>query len=162
MEAKMRRVGLIAALALAWAAQWSPVRADPFESYREESLLNCVAPALNDADALRRCIGAGANPCIVADGSATSSHVLCWSHEADSWRALMQQAIGELKTGQTSRDPQRLERANAAWNAWAEAECEYWAWEEGGGSGEQVDRVQCLAQMTAERAISLLVAGDSP
>jgi uncharacterized protein YecT (DUF1311 family) len=67
-----------------------------------------------------------------------------------------------LNTGQPSRDPLRLERANAAWNAWAEAECEYWAWEEGGGSGEQVDRVQCLAQITAARTISLLVAGDSP
>jgi uncharacterized protein YecT (DUF1311 family) len=156
----MRRVGLVAicVLALAAMAGPAPAHADEFESYREDGLLRCVADAGTDQDALRRCIGAGANPCIATDGSATSSSVLCWSAEADSWRAILQRAVTDLNASHSYRDPQRLAAANTAWEAWVEAECDYWAWEEGGGSGEQVDRVQCLARVTGERAIALRIA----
>jgi len=159
MEAKMRRVGLMAALALALVAtaQCAPVRADPFDSYNPDLVGGCVAGAGAAEEALRRCIGAGATPCIAADGGATSSHVLCWSHEGDTWRGFMNGAISELNM-RAYRDAQRLATANAAWEAWAEAECDYWAWEEGGGSGEQVDRVRCQARVTAERAITLIAA----
>jgi uncharacterized protein YecT (DUF1311 family) len=157
----MRRVGFMAALTFASAAiaPCAPVRADEFESYRAEPVQACVENAGADLDALRRCIGAGAGPCIEADGAATSSHVLCWSHEADDWRARMQRAADHLNMHHTYRDPQRLAAANAAWEAWAEAECEYWAWEEGGGVGEQVDRARCAAHVTAERTITLIAAG---
>jgi hypothetical protein len=160
MEAKMRRVGLVTALAFALAAtaQCAPARADPFESYNPDFVQDCVAGAGADQDALRRCVGVGATPCIQTDGSTTSSHVLCWSHESDTWRGLMVRATESMNTRHTYRDPQRLAASNAAWETWAEAECEYWAWEEGGGVGEQVDRVRCHARITAERAITLIVA----
>jgi len=160
----MRRLGLVAALAFALAAiaQGTPARADPFDSYQEGSLLECVVNSGSDQAALHRCVGSAANPCSARDGGATSSYVLCWSHEADSWRALMHGAIGDLNQRNPARDPQRLAATSAAWEAWAEAECDYWAWEEGGGSGEQVDRVQCLARVTAERAIALMVAAGAP
>jgi uncharacterized protein YecT (DUF1311 family) len=74
----------------------------------------------------------------------------------------MNRATNDMNTRHTYRDPQRLAAANTAWEAWAEAECDYWAWEEGGGSGEQVDRVQCHARVTAERAITLIVASAAP
>jgi hypothetical protein len=160
MEAKMRRVGLVAALAFALAviAQCAPVRADPFESYNPAFVNGCVAAAGADQEALRRCIGVGAEPCIVADGSATMSHVLCWDHEAGTWRELMQRATETMNTRHTYRDPQRLADANKAWETWAEAECEYWAWEVGGGTGEQVDRAHCQARVSAARAITLIAA----
>jgi hypothetical protein len=160
MEAKMRRVGLVAALAFALAAtaQCAPVRADPFESYNPSLVTECVAGAGADSDSLHRCIGAGATPCIQADGQTTSSLVLCWSHESDTWRELMARATESMNTRHTYRDPHRLAAANASWEAWAEAECEYWAWEQGGGVGEQVDRVRCHARVTAERAIALIAA----
>ncbi len=150
---------LRAAIVLAFVVlACSPVRADPFESYNPDFVQTCVTAAGVDPDALRRCVGAGAEPCIVADGSATMSHVLCWDHEATTWNELIERATYDIATRHTYRDPQRLAAANAAWEAWAAAECEYWAWEDGGGVGEQVDRARCHARINADRAITLMVA----
>ena len=156
----MRRVGLVAALAFALVAtaNCAAVRADPFESYNPDFVNDCVAAAGADEAALRACLGAGARPCIEAEGSSTMSDVLCWDREATTWSELIERATNDMATRHTYRDPQRLAAANTAWTAWAEAECEYWAWEEGGGSGEQVDRVQCEARVSADRAITLIVA----
>jgi uncharacterized protein YecT (DUF1311 family) len=160
MEAKMRRVGLVAALAFALAAtaQCAPVRADPFESYNPNLISDCVATAGTGEAAVRACLGAGATPCIAADGSSTMSYMLCWDHEATTWRELIERAANDMSTRHSYRDPQRLTSANAAWETWAEAECEYWAWEEGGGSGGQVDRARCHARVNADRAITLIAA----
>jgi hypothetical protein len=162
MEAKMRRVGLIAALVLALTAtaQCAPVSADPFESYNPDFVNDCVASGGTDEATLRACLGAGATPCIEADGSSTMSHVRCWDHEATTWNELIERATTDMATRHTYRDPQRLAAANTAWAAWAEAECEYWAWEEGGGVGEQVDRARCQARVNADRAITLIRAAD--
>ena len=74
----MRRVGLIAALAFALVAtaQCAPVRADPFESYNPDFVNACVAGAAADEATLHACLGAGARPCIEAEGSSTMSDVL--------------------------------------------------------------------------------------
>jgi uncharacterized protein YecT (DUF1311 family) len=160
-EAKMRRVGLVAALALASAAFAQLAHADEFESYNPDFVQTCAEGAGADQAALHRCIGVGATACIQADGGATMSHVLCWSREAETWRELMNGAISDLNT-RAYRDAERLAAANAAWETWAEAECDYWAWEEGGGAGEQVDRARCLARVTAERAITLIAARAAP
>jgi len=156
----MGRVGVVAALAFAAIAQCAPVRADPFESYNPDLIGGCVAAAGTDEAALRACYGAGASPCIAADGSTTNSYILCWSHEAGTWRELIQRAMTERNARYSYRDPQRLAAADAAWEAWAEAECEYWAWEEGGGVGEIVDRAECRARVNADRAIALIRAAD--
>lgn len=39
-----------------------------------------------------------------------------------------------------------------------DAECDCWAWQEGGGSGEQGERPQCAARIVAGRAIDLTLA----
>lgn len=155
----MLRVVVVMALAV---LACTPVRADEFESFNPAPLDACIAAAANDRAALRACLGAGARPCIEAEGGVTHGYVLCWSSEADAWRARMTGASAYLANYVSYRDPQRLAAANAAWEAWAQAECEYWAYEEGGGVGEQVDRVECLAEVTAERAIDLIMAAAAP
>jgi hypothetical protein len=150
----LRAAIVLALVALACA----PVRADPFESYNPALVGDCVSGAAANESALHACLGVGARPCIEADGGATMSHVLCWAHEATTWNELIERATNDMATRHTYRDPQRLAAANAAWAAWAEAECEYWAWEEGGGVGEQVDRARCQARVNADRAITLMVA----
>jgi hypothetical protein len=156
----MRRLGIIAGLAFALAAtvQCAPVSADPFESYNAELVTACVASAGAESAALHQCLGAGATPCIAAEGASTMAYVLCWDHEATTWRELVARASTDLSARQSYRDPERLAAANTAWEAWVEAECSYWAYEEGGGSGEQVDRARCHARVNADRAITLITA----
>lgn len=136
--------------------------ADPFEAARPELLRTCVDAAGASREALTQCAGALARPCIAEDGGATSSEVLCWSAEAHEWRVLEAHAQTRLAEVQPYRDPARLAAADTAWEAWADAECEYWAWEEGGGSGEQVDRARCHARVSAARAIDMMLAAAAP
>lgn len=156
----MRR--LLVCLTLLAACATPRADADPFEAARPEHLRTCVERAGVSREALAQCVGALARPCVSEDGGATSSEVLCWSAEAHAWRVLDAQAQTRLQQAQTYRDPARLAAANAAWEAWADAECEYWAWEEGGGSGEQVDRARCHARVSAARAIDLMLATAVP
>jgi uncharacterized protein YecT (DUF1311 family) len=153
-EAKMWR-GLV--IALVMTAACVGARADELPAH-PEALHACVAEAAGDRAALERCRGVVAYPCIEAEGPATMSYVLCWSAESDAWNDVVARASTQLNERWPTKDPMRLARANEAWAAWLEAECEYWAWEEGGGSGEQVERVQCAARVTADRAIALIEA----
>jgi len=152
----MRR--MLACLALLAACVAPSASADPFESARPELLRACVSAAGDSREALNQCLGSLARPCIAVEGASTHTDVLCWSAEAHEWRVQTAEAMQHLNQTATHRDPARLATADAAWEAWAEAECEYWAWEEGGGVGEQVDRVRCYARVTAERAIDLILA----
>jgi uncharacterized protein YecT (DUF1311 family) len=151
---------LVFALAVA-ACVAPPASADPFESAQPQLLDVCLQSAGASREGLQQCVGVVANPCIATDGAATSSYVLCWSAEADAWNTHLSRATTRLNETQEARSPSRLAEANKAWSEWRDAECEYWAWEEGGGSGEQVDRARCHARLTADRAISLLTA-DRP
>jgi uncharacterized protein YecT (DUF1311 family) len=155
----MLRAGVVVALALLTCA---PAQADPFESYDGAPLATCLESAGAASDAMRQCIGLSARACVTAEGGSTDGYNLCWSHEAEDWRARLDAAADYLNTNHTYRDPHRLANANKAWERWAEAECEYWAYEEGGGVGETVDRIQCWTRVTAERAITLIVAGAAP
>ncbi|WP_167755857.1 lysozyme inhibitor LprI family protein [Vitreimonas flagellata] len=147
----------LGALALIIAASTTPVAADTMETH-PEVLRACVAAPDATREALAQCIGAEARPCIIAEGPGTMSEALCWNAEAETWDALINEATTALTERAPYRDPSRLKRANTTWAAWADAECEYWAWEEGGGSGEQVERVMCAARLRAQRTIELMLA----
>ncbi len=85
------------------------------------------------------------------------SDVLCRSAEADIWEVL----IAEATTRITAADPVDGELLNASsrlWTQWREAECNYRAYECGGGSGEQHDRIVCHLDLTVARAIDLIAA----
>jgi uncharacterized protein YecT (DUF1311 family) len=148
----------VLAVSLVFAAACVGARADELPAH-PEALHACIAAAATDRTALEACRGVVANPCIEVDGPSTSSTVLCWSAESDAWDEAVARASAQMNERWTYKDPMRLAHANEAWSAWRDAECEYWAWEEGGGSGEQVERVQCAARVTADRAIVLLIAG---
>lgn len=143
----------VVALAAA-CAPTQAARADPLEGADPAALNACFA-AEETREALEQCRGMVTRACVEANGPGTHSDVLCSSAEADAWDALIAQETAELNRTQQYKDPARLAAANAAWSQWREAECDYWAWEEGGGSGEQVERVECAARVTADRAIAL-------
>lgn len=145
------------AAALAACATPSPASADPIAA-NPAAAGACLRAADATREAMGRCLGAVAEPCIDAEGPSTISYVLCWSAEYDAWRAIIDGAAPSLAALEPGRDPARLATANAAWSAWLDAECEYWAWQEEGGSGEQVDRAQCAARLAADRAIDLRLA----
>jgi uncharacterized protein YecT (DUF1311 family) len=141
--------------AIAALAACAPAaRADELPT-NEEGLRACVSAAGVERAALERCIGVSANFCDAEMGPAAS--VLCSWAEGDIWRELISETTSRLSQAPGDRDPALLVRANEAWSAWEEAECAYWSWEEGGGSGEQVDRAHCYARVSADRAIALII-----
>jgi hypothetical protein len=126
--------------------------------FNREQLTTCVASAGADRTALEACKGVTAQACIDAEGGVSMAHTLCWDFEAGAWREMVTAATARLAISASYRDGARLTAANEAWANWAETECEYWAWEVGGGVGEQVDRARCAARVSADRAITLIIA----
>lgn len=82
--------------------------------------------------------------------------VLCRSAEVDVWQALIDESTSRI-TAADAADGQLLAAANQSWTQWREAECNYRAYEYGGGSGEQYDRIVCHLNLTSARAIDLIV-----
>lgn len=121
-----------------------------------EAIATCVARANGERAALETCRGAIERPCREQNGPNTMSDVLCASAEADAWDREIAKAIERRTQSPEGHDPARLAAAQAAWETWRDAECDYWAWEEGGGSGEQVVRAACAVDASADRAINLL------
>lgn len=150
----MRQLIIAGVLALtAWVAE---ARADPIQA--DPGLLDaCIARAAGNSAGLDQCRGAMARPCIEAEGVGTMSEVLCWSEEHAAWQEVVASTTERLGANDEQKGA-RLHRANEAWTAWVDAECSYRSYEFGGGSGEQVDRVRCAADLAADRAISLLAA----
>lgn len=149
----MRRFLVLLALALASCA--TPVRADDLID-NPEAIATCVVSANGNRAALEACRGAIEQPCREQHGPNTMSDVLCRGAENDAWDREIAAAIARRTQNPGGHDPARLAAAQTAWEAWRDAECEYWAWEEGGGSGEQVVRADCALDASADRAISLL------
>lgn len=156
----MRQALFAFAFVLACAAPPLPALADPLDSQPDE-LLACVNAGRASREALNQCVGTQAQSCIENEGASYIADTLCWDAEAETWRGVIAQATLALSAHAPYRSATRLDAANAAWFAWAEAECEYLSWEEGGGSGEQVQRVRCAANLHAERAISLIMASQT-
>ncbi|MGD9981458.1 MAG: lysozyme inhibitor LprI family protein [Hyphomonadaceae bacterium] len=157
----MRQLYIACALALIACASLQAHADSDVVQASAERLTACVASAGADRAALEQCKGVAAQACIEAEGGVTMAHVLCWDSEASGWREMMAVAATRLAVSASYRDAARLDAANAAWASWAEAECEYWAWEVGGGVGEQVDRVRCAAHISADRAITLIIADSN-
>jgi len=160
MRRKTLRLAQVCVFAAALGASCAPAqfaRADPLEGADPAPLLACVEASAS-REALDQCRGIVLRACRAANGPGSMPDVLCLSAEADAWQSVLDAATARLSAVRQFNDPARLARANEAWSQWLEAECEYWAWEEGGGSGEQYVRVECAANMTADRAIALRAA----
>lgn len=151
----MRR--LLSACALALTAYATPqARADPLPA--DPALIHtCVTQAGRDRAALQQCVGIVTGACVEAEGGSNAmSDVLCRSAEAEIWQALIDESAARIIAADAV-DGELLAAANASWAQWREAECEYRAYEYGGGSGEQYDRIVCHLDLTAARAIDLIV-----
>jgi uncharacterized protein YecT (DUF1311 family) len=154
-EAKLRRLLIACALALtacaAPQAHADPLPADP------ELVRACVGQAGRNCAALQQCQGVVTRACIEAQGGSNSlSDVLCRSAEADIWQTLIDENTARISAADAV-DGRLLAAANASWTQWRDSECEYRAYEYGGGSGEQYDRIVCHLELTAARAIDLIV-----
>ena len=142
-------LALLAAACATPTARADEIAADP------QLAQTCVTEAGADYAALERCKGVVANACIEAEGPSTMSLVLCWSAEYAVWRAMIETSTARIEAADAEKGI-RLQRVNEAWQAWLDAECDYFSYEFGGGSGEQVERVQCAVVLTHRRAIDLL------
>ena len=112
------------------------------------------------------CVGLAAARCIAGpDGSSNAGIGYCLLEEHAQWQGLRQDAIATLTPVQTALDadaPAHLPRAadafvaaNAAFDAYVQALCD---WEETqwlGGSGRGPGVAQCLLETTAAEALRL-------
>jgi uncharacterized protein YecT (DUF1311 family) len=159
-EAKLRASwwGMLVAAALFASAAPQSAGADDLTNYDAHAVPRCVAAAGAEHAALEACKGVAARPCAAAD-DATTTLVLCWDREARSWRELLENAYRRAIAAEPERRA-ALEHANAAWDAWLDAECTYRSAPEFGGSGVQVELVQCAAGLTADRVIEFTEAAN--
>lgn len=149
---------LFFALALALTACATPAAHADTLSADPQILRACALDAGKDREALEECVGLITRHCVAEEGGSNAmTDVLCRSGEADAWQALIDENAARIAAADPV-DGELLAAANQAWTLWREAECEYRAYEYGGGSGEQYDRIVCQLRLTATRAIDLITA----
>lgn len=127
---------------------------DVMERDYKPLLETCLTAATSD-EAFRACRGAASGPCIDDDGGTTQGVMLCYGQEADVWTDRMDRAITFLN----ARFPDSAETiadAQTAWTAFRANECQFYMDMWGEGSGAQVSYMQCMAEMTADRALTLM------
>lgn len=146
--------GLLASLVLALAACASaPARADDI-AYDAVPLQQCIASAGSDAAQLAVCKGAGARPCIASEGDSNMAMTLCWDREASTWGEQVEAIVARLAAAAPTH-ADALRASQTAWEHWAEAECSYRADLFDGGSGAQLERVTCAADLAVDRVVML-------
>jgi len=134
-----------------------PVQADDDAFDYAPRVTACVAAAGADAAALNACAGAAWTPCSETDGGATThGMVMCHAMEAGAWTIEMQRALSRL-TAARPETASALDAAQADWQAYRDAECSYRVSRWGEGTGARVVLSGCLARMTADRAIALIL-----
>lgn len=122
----------------------------------EGEVAACVESAGDEGDALAACQGVVANPCLETDGGAsTQGMVMCFAAEADAWASELHAALTRLAAARPETDA-ALTSAQDAWSDYRDSECAYRVARWGEGSGARVVLAQCLAQLTALRAIDLI------
>jgi len=150
----MRRMLMVAALIAAACAPAAPHSAG---AQPQASIAACVGAAMTE-DALRQCKGIVAAPCLVAPGGETTAAALqCEARERDQWSAVLDAEIARLEAESPERSA-HLAAASAAWETWRQAECAYRASEYDGGSLANVLAASCFNDLTANRAIALILS----
>jgi uncharacterized protein YecT (DUF1311 family) len=149
---------IIFALAFVLSACATPsANADVLQS-DPDILGACIAQARQDRAALEQCKGLMTRACVEAEGGTNAyTDVLCRSDEMLAWESIAPERTEAIALADPV-DGELLAAANDKWQDWREAECNYRAYEYGGGSGEQYDRAVCYVDLTAARAIDLITA----
>ena len=149
----MRQVLLAMALL---CASVQPAAADPRTDY-SPALTQCVADSLLEPPALNACRGVVSARCRAEEGEATFVLALCSNDEADAWDQLSAAVMTRLRgSGEADAAP-LLDGVQEQWLAFREAECSYRQARFGAGSGAQVEYANCIADLSADRAIDLLI-----
>ncbi len=146
------------ALAFVVSACATPhARADETDINYAERVVACVTAAEGDQALLNACQGAASRPCMETDGGAsTMGMVMCLSAEGDAWVSLMEAAQVRLSASNPDA-ADALIRAQQQWREYRDAECSYSVARWGQGSGARVQYAACMAHLTADRAVELLV-----
>lgn len=149
----MMRALLASLLCLALAAPASAQPAPPAQAQTDAAILqSCLAETM-DVGPLDACIGAVAGPCMAEDGGETTAGLVeCHGREHAAWDAQLNAVYRRL--GGASGGP--LQRAQRAWIAFRDANCEAMAAPFEGGSIVRVIHASCMAETTARRTIELL------
>lgn len=134
----------------------APASADPRTDY-SPVLHECVAASLLDPPALNACRGIVSERCRAEEGDATFALVLCISDEATAWEQIIAAVTARLRTSGEPDAATSLDGVQAQWEAYREAECSYRQSRFGLGSGAQVEYASCAADLTADRAVDLLI-----
>ena len=149
----MRRLIFVAALAVAPSPQAS---ADPRTDYRP-ALNECIAAANGSAIALNACRGVVSARCASEENEASFTAVLCISDEAQAWEEVMDGVLARLRANGEPETASTLDAAQSYWLEYREMECGYRHTRFGVGSGAQYLLAECMADITAVRAIDLLL-----
>ncbi|HYD74313.1 MAG TPA: lysozyme inhibitor LprI family protein [Candidatus Binatia bacterium] len=121
------------------------------------SIESCIAAAGASNVALQACKGRVSEPCLERPGGETTAGAgMCFVAEEAAWTAQLNAALARAQTDTTRAS--FLARSQEAWRAWREAECRYQASLYEGGSLSRVIAANCVADLTADRAIALLYA----
>lgn len=121
-----------------------------------ERVSACVFAADGDEAALNACKGASSQPCMDADSGSTYGQMSCLSEEGGAWEALMTDSQTRLAAVRPETVA-ALTSAQEQWRAYREADCSYAVTRWGEGSGARVELAGCMANMTADRAIALIL-----
>jgi uncharacterized protein YecT (DUF1311 family) len=149
----MRQVLLVLALL---CAPLPPAAADPRTDH-SPALNECIATSLLEPVALNACRGVVSERCRAEQGDATFALVLCISDEADAWGRIVAAVTTRLRTSGETDALALLDGVETQWQAYREAECAYRQSRFGTGSGAQVEYASCMADLSADRAIDLLI-----
>lgn len=151
----MRRLLASFAFALASLA-CADAAADPEPDYTG-AVVDCVAAAGADEAALQACRGLSWRRCgDEGDDVTTHGMVMCASAEGDAWQRVMTASLNRINTARPDLTGP-LKEAQDGWRRYVFAECSYRVARWGEGSGARVALASCYADLTAERAITLLV-----
>lgn len=144
---------ILIALALI-AASCAPITPQLAEAQEQPTIAGCVAAA-QGREALERCKGIVVAACRREPENldSTMGLVLCNDREATEWQGILEAQIARVSERQSNR-AEELAAAQAAWEAWRDAECAFHRADAEGGSGEQVVQVACILDLTANRVIA--------
>lgn len=121
-------------------------------------LASCIERASEDPD-LDTCMNTISVPCMSdVEGQTTAGMIFCHMREAQAWDGQLNAVYRRLRGGASANDEGgRLQQAQRAWIAFRDANCDFEASLYEGGSLAGVLFASCMSDMTARRAIDLIV-----
>ena len=123
-----------------------------------DPILDCLDEAV-DAPMRQRCIGVGANLCMIDNpgGSSTIGMGSCLDQERAWWDTRLNDVYGSLQDQFTDRADvqENLREMQRAWITYRDARCDFEFIQWNGGTGQGPALLACLMMATAEQTLVL-------